>query len=49
MFQSLEMTSNSKHRTDKNHKKHETRFPKEYVENTDFYKPLLNKIMITRE
>ena len=26
-----------------------TSFPKEQIENTDFYKPVLNKIMTTQE
>ena len=40
-------------RTGSNQKKRrktkKTKFPKEYVENTNLYKPVLNKIMTTQD
>ena len=40
------------HRTDRKQKKRrttKTSFPKETVENADYYKPVLNKVMSTHE
>ena len=44
---------NSKHRTNRKERKHrkvtKTNFPREQVEKTDRDKPVLNKIMTTRD
>ena len=48
----IKLTSNStqnKQKTQKAQKKKKTSFPKEFVENADFYKPVLNKIMTSHE
>ena len=42
----IEITTGSKQKVQKNKN---TSFPKEQIENTDLYKPVLNKIMTTQE
>ena len=52
VLKSITMISNSKQRTDRKQKntvRRKTSFPKGQVENTDLYKALLNKIMLTDE
>ena len=51
MLQSLRTLRQIRHRqkTQKAHKDKKTSFPKESVENADFYKSVLNKIMIAHE
>ena len=43
----IEIRTGSKHK--KHRKTKRTSFPKEQTENTDLYKPVLNKIMTTQE
>lgn len=51
-IKSIKMTLNSKQRTLREHrkvKKTKTSFQKEWEENADLCKPVMNKIMITHE
>ena len=43
----MEIRTGSKHKKSRKTKK--TSFPKEQIENTDFYRPVLNKIMTTQK
>ena len=46
----MKITSNSElAENTKSAERQKTSSPKEYVENTDLYKPILNKIMTTQE
>ena len=46
----MKITSNSEQAENtKSAVRQKINFPKEYVENTDLYKPLLNKIMTIKE
>ena len=45
----MKITSNSEQKTQKAQKDKKNSFPKEKTENTDLYKPILNKVMTAQE